>query len=239
MTETKHYGEFVNPPIKSVSCEIRFPTLLKISDSIDEFQVKVRDVLSDYYTQTIPRVFKGGLLDEKWWVFKTIDDALSLKVKNNSIVLSASKYVGFTPFFDIIKDYFETFFNKNKIDKFLRIGLRFINLEDFDDTECNLGILLKYFKLRYFKFNESDAIETFSVRYTIKEGESYMNVGEDYAINPQGKYSYQFDFDSYTDRDVNKSNYLTIIDKLHKNIIMTFENYITDEYRNEILMVKK
>jgi len=239
MAEIEQDKGYINPPIKSVSCEIRFPTLLTISESIPKFQAEVRDMLSDYYIQTIPKAYKGGILDETWWIFKSIDDILNLKVKNSSIALLSSNYVRFSPFFDIIKNYFESFFKINKIDKFLRIGLRYINRQDFDDVSCNLGILLKYFKTRYFKFNEDDPIETFSIMYNVKEGDYLMSVGEDYAKNPQGKYSYQFDFDSYTNRDVNKSNYLSIIEGLHNNILKTFENYITDDYRNEILKVKK
>lgn len=239
MTEITEVEQYINPPLKSVSCEIRFPTLLTISAKIPEFQVMLRDIFPDYYTQTIPRAYKGGVIDEIWWVFKSSNDALNLKVKNNSIVLTSTKYTSFTPFFNIIKENFEEFFNLNSLDRFLRIGLRFTNREDFENKESDLNILLKYFKLRFFKFNETDSIESFSVRYKIKEGDYSMNVGEDYNINPQGKYFYIFDFDSYIDKNVNKENYKSVVENLHKEIIKTFENYITDEYRNEILKVEK
>ncbi len=238
MTENTQDEEYQNPPVKSVSCEIRFPTLLSIKDKIVIIQGKVRDKLSGYYTQSVPIAYKGGIIEETWWIFKSNDDTLNLKIKDNSIALISTNYTHFTLFFDIIKESFDFFFKENKIEQFLRIGLRYTNREELKVTESGLSTLLKYFKLKYFKFRKEDPIENFSIRYTTKEGDYYMITLEDYTKS-QGKYIYQFDFDSYIENNTNINNYVSIIKNLHDNIMKTFKGYITTDYENDVLKVKK
>lgn len=230
---------FPNPPISSVSCEIRFPTLLTIEKTIPEFQSKIRNEFTGYYTQKIPRVYKSGVIDEMWWIFKSNDDTLSLKIKNNSIVLTSNNYNEFPPFFEIIKGYFESFFQLNNINKFLRIGLRYTNREEFEDKKPNLKRLLEYFSFKYFKFNENDTINNFNIRYNKNENDYYMIIVLEYGKNPQNKYSFLFDFDSYTSEEIDKENYIKVIDNLHSNILKVFYESITEQYKNDVLRVKK
>lgn len=228
---------FPNPPVKSVSCEIRFPTLLTIKETIPAFQAIVRNEFPDYFTQTTPRIYKSGVIDEISWNFKSNDDTLNLKIKTNTIVLTSSDYNEFEPYYNIVKEYFENFFELNELDKFLRIGLRYTNREEFDDKEPNLSKLLRYFNFNHFKFNENDKINNFSVRYNKIENEYYMNIVLDYGKDSQGKYSFLFDFDSYSSKEINKDNYINVLDKLHKNILKIFYEKITENYKNEVLRV--
>ena len=230
---------FPNPPTISVSCEIRFPTLLTIEKTIPEFQSKIRNEFPDYYTQKIPRVYKSGVIDETWWVFKSSDDTLNLKIKNSSIVLTSSDYNKFPPFFEIIKVYFENFFKLNNIDKFLRIGLRYTNREEFEDKKPNLKRLLEYFNFTHFKFNENDTFNNFNIKYNKNENNYYMFIVLEYGKNPQNKYSFLFDFDSYTSEEIDKENYVKVIDNLHNNILKVFHESITEKYKNDVLRVKK
>lgn len=230
---------FPNPPIESVSCEIRFPTLLTIKDSIIRFQSKIRNEFPDYYTQNIPKAYKSGIIDEMWWVFKSSDDNLGLKIKNSSIVLTSTSYKEFTPFFEIIKKYFEYFFEINSIVKYLRIGLRYTNREEFADKEPNLRKILGYFNLKHIKFEENDPINDFAIRYNKVESGLYMTVGLEYNKNPQGKYVFLFDFDSYTSEEIDKDHYIGVIEKLHTNILKFFNEIITEDYKNDILRVEQ
>lgn len=230
---------FPNPKIESVSCEIRFPTLLTIKDSIIRFQSKIRNEFPDYYTQNIPKAYKSGIIDEMWWNFKSSDDNLGLKIKNNSIVLTSTDYKEFTPFFEIIKTHFEYFFKLNSIDKFLRIGLRYTNREQFKDKEPNLRKLLKYFNLNHFTFEENDPINNFVLRYNKVESGLYMTVVLEYSKNPKGKYDFLFDFDSYTSEEIDKEHYIGVIENLHNNILKVFNEIITEEYKNDVLRVEQ
>ncbi len=237
---TEIYDEiFPNPPIKSVSCEIRFPTLLTIAKTIPEFQSKIRNEFTDYYTQTIPRVYKSGVMDERYWVFKSFNDTLNLKIKNSSIVLTSNDYNDFPPFFGIIKKYFENFFKLNNIDKFLRIGLRYTNIEEFEDKKPNLKRLLEYYSFAHFKFNEKDTINNFNINYSKNENDYYMFIALEYGKNPQNKYSFLFDFDIYNSEEIENDNYIKIIDNLHNNILKVFHESITEKYKNDVLRVKK
>lgn len=230
---------FPNPPIKTVSCEIRFPTLLTIKDTIPKFQAKIRNEFPDYYTQKVPRAYKSGIIDETWWIFKSSDDNLTLKLKNSSIVLTSTNYKEFTPFYEIIKTYFDNFFNLNSIDNFLRIGLRYINTEEFEDKEPNLHKLLEYFNLRHFTFEESDQFNNFAIRYNKIESELYMTVLLEYNKNLQGKYEFLFDFDSYTPKEIDRESYIGVIENLHKNILKVFHGIITEQYKDNVLRVEQ
>lgn len=227
---------FPNPPIKSVSCEIRFPTLLKIKDSIRDFQSIIRKGFPDYYSQKMPRVSKGGMvIDETWWVFKSYDETQTLRIKNSSIVLTFNKYNEFEPFFNIIKKYFNEFFNRNEIDTFSRIGLRYTNREDFDNKVPNLKKLMDYFTFENFKFKEIDKFENFNIQFNKKMNGYYLNITKEYGKNPENKYSLMFDFDSYITGEIKKGEYINIIADLHHNILKTFHNNITEKYKEEVL----
>lgn len=230
---------FPNPPIESVSCEIRFPALLTIKDSIPQFQSNLRNEFPEYYTQIIPRARKSGIIDERWWTFKSSDDNFGLKIKNSSIVLTSTDYKEFTPFFEIINTNFENFFVLNSIDKYLRIGLRYTNREQFEDKEPNLRKLLEYFNLKHFTFEENEPINNFALRYNKVESGLYMTVILEYSKNPQGKYEFLFDFDSYTSEEVDKEHYIGVIENLHHNILIVFNEIITEEYKNNVLRVEQ
>lgn len=234
---TKNYEEiFPNSPLVSVSCEIRFPSLLVIKNKIPLFQSEIRNTFQDYYTYTRPNVSKSGVvIDERWWVFKSINDDLNLRVKNSSIVLSSSFYQEFKYFFTLLSKTFEIFFQINDIEKFSRVGLRFTNKQDFEDKTANLQRLNEYFNFRYLKLEPKDNIDNFQIRYSKKKADYNLNILKEYGKNPQNKYSYFFDFDSYFYADIDRENYLKIIENLHQNILEEFHNSITEKYKIEIL----
>lgn len=234
---TINYEEiFPNSPLVSVSCEIRFPSLLLIKNKIPQFQSNIRNTFQDYYTQKRPNVSKSGLvIDETWWVFKSTNDDLNLRVKNNSIVLSSSFYREFKMFFALLSNTFDIFFGLNDVTEFSRVGLRFTNRQDFEDKTPNLQRLNEYFNFRYLKFDQKDKIDNFQLRYSNKKADYNLNISKEYGKNPQNKYSYFFDFDSYFYADIDRENYLKIIEDLHRNILEEFYNSITEKYKNEIL----
>lgn len=227
-----------NPPLKSLSCEIRFPTLLKIVDTIPDFQNIIRETLPNYYTQSIPVASKHGIVDEFSWNFRSDLNGIGLRVKNNLIVLQSDKHVKFSVLLEYIKDFFGEFFRVNEINNFSRIGLRYINREDFNEEEPNLDNVLRYFNLIYTNLEENVRINNFNVQFNRKEDNYYINIINKYSKRQDDRYSFLFDYDCYYMDDLDIDNYLDILENLHDKILKSFEENITNEYL-QILMSRE
>lgn len=226
----EHLKGINNPPLKSISCEIRFPTLLKISDKIPDFQEKIRESLPNYYTQTLPSTSKYGLVDEFTWNFRSDKQEIGLRVKNNLIVLIVDEYIKFSTLFKYIKDFFGEFFKINSIKKFSRIGLRYVNREDFKEKEPNLQKVLRYFNLFYTNIDENTKIDSFNLQFRKQEENFSINIINKYGKRQDDRYSFVFDYDCYYKKSSNFENYLDILKDLHDNILKHFKDNITKEY---------
>ena len=161
----ENLNDIKNPPLKSISCEIRFPTLLKISDKIPDFQDKIREFFPNYYTQTLPTTSKHGIVDEFYWNFRSDKQEIGLQVKNNLIALIVGEYMRFSTIFELVRNFFGEFFKINNIKKFSRIGLRYINREDFKEKEPNLQEVLRYFNLIFTNIDENTKINSFNIQF--------------------------------------------------------------------------
>jgi len=93
MSDQNSNTKFPNSQLREVNCGIRFPALLKITNRIKDFQSKIRNDLPIFETQNTPALSKQGYyIEETWWLFKSEDQNLTLKLKNNSIILSTNSY---------------------------------------------------------------------------------------------------------------------------------------------------
>lgn len=219
-----------NPPLKSISCEIRFPTLLKISDKIPDFQDKIRERFPNYYTESLPTASKHGIVDKFSWNFRSDKQDLGLRVRNNLIVLIVGEYMRFSTIFEYVKDFFGEFFNINRIEKFSRIGLRYINREDFKEKEPNLRKVLKYFNLFFTNIDENTKINNFNIQFNKQEENLSINIINKYSQRQDDRYSFVFDYDCHYTNSPNINNYLEIFKELHNNILKHFRVNITQEY---------
>ncbi|MFX1568137.1 MAG: TIGR04255 family protein [Promethearchaeota archaeon] len=224
-----------NPPLKSISCEIRFPTFLKIADKIPDFQDKIREVFPKYYTQTLPTTSKHGIVDEFSWNFRSDKQEIGLRVKNNLIVLIADEYMRFSIISKYIEEYFGEFFKINNIDKFSRIGLRYINREDFNEKEPDIQKVLRYFNLFFTNIDENTKINNFNIQFNKKEEKYNINIINKYGKRQDDRYSFVFDYDCYYINSSTIENYLEILNRLHDTILKHFKENIKKEYLDFIM----
>lgn len=238
MSDQNSDEKFPNSQLREVNCAIRFPAFIKISDRIKDFQSKIRNNMPFFETQNRPALSQQGYyIEETWWLFKSEDQNLILKVKNNVVILSTNNYTTFDKFYEDLKSNMGAFLEmyRDEINQFSRIGLRYINRYDFMHENSNIEELMKYFKLLYLNLDEIDEVNNFNVFFNKKIHEFNINITNIYNKNPKGKYSFLYDYDSYHLGNSNLNNYLEIIEKLHKNIKETFEKNITTDFKVEVL----
>jgi len=229
--------KYLNPPLKRVVCEIRFPTLLKIADSIEEFQSKIRDKLPEYLSRTEPRLIKDGtLLEETWWNFTSSDGKTAFKVKNNLALLTSQEYKTFDIFIKEIEEFFNLFFDTTPtLNKYTRIGLRYTNTHIIM-SKTPFKELQKYFTFPEIKINEGMEYLAFNSKFSRKIDDNNLHVGYSYDKNQEDNYVFLFDYDSYHLGEIERVNYIDMIKALHLNIKKSFHSNITDKYKEEILM---
>lgn len=233
--------KFQNPPLNSISFEIRFPSYIKISEQIPDFQSDVREELPYFFSQSTPKYSKHGVVEEMSWIFRSDSDDIILRIKNNLITLTIDKYVEF----DIVQKYINKFFPQflNKIEKltnFTRIGLRYINSYNFGERKSNVEKFLAYFKLSHLVINTSDIIDSFNFFITKKMDDYHMNLKYKYGIPPNGEeYIFLFDYDCFASGSFKKDNFNKIVIDLKQLITKNFKENITEKFITDVLKVKE
>lgn len=137
--QLKHYERKIyrNNTIADVTCQINFPTILKINspDTISKFQDKIRKEYQIYKVEA--RIFPGYIQGDNAFVqpaivnehrFSNENSDWVVAISQDYITFSNTKYERFETFIEKFTAVIETFITEFSPSEFIRIGLRYRNI---------------------------------------------------------------------------------------------------------------
>lgn len=112
--------------LDQVICQLRYPALLSVDRNIDLFQERVRDTYPKYSPEPIVPL---GVANPPGagHIFTSSDGMWSVNVSTGAVSLTSRKYLDWNDFESKFIQVFEPFTSVFGIEKFNRIGLRYIN----------------------------------------------------------------------------------------------------------------
>lgn len=243
MTENRIdiYEVFENPLLAEVILELRFPTRLKIPSYIADFQ---EDILSEF--PKLNEIFgkKIGISPEsesesyKYWEFTNPQNKTRCRVFNNKFVLMSNEYKSWedhnsTRGFKNIADFLlHTFLSRISINQFDRVGLRYINKVEIEDSSKRWfkKYFIPLFNIKYYSIEEM--LENI-VRIRFKKGENEKIIIQSTFIRENDISYYLLDFDAYSE-NIKKEDLDSTISSLHEIILKEFHSLITDDCREKL-----
>jgi len=238
LTERNLEEIFPKNYLTSVACEIRFDPLLMIQNKIPEFQEKIRGELPLFGFESIIPVVEASITTQysgvNQWMFRSKDKTKTLKIVVNRIGFIVSKYSNFSNFYPEMIKYFNDFFKICNIDKFSRIGLRYVNefkLNEFEDSQQIS--LEKFFNVALNKALIEE-YSPFQFGTTIRsERDKYkIIIRNEFNTNISGESNYIIDIDAFKSGILEKKKLETVIKELHILELQEFHRNITDEVIN-------
>lgn len=218
-------------PLKSVSCEVRFPALLRIeTEPPVAFQDGVRHAFPIYgkiNTAVLgglpPQILAamGELSTGVSYSFATSDGSYSVKLASSSLALTSSHYVMWDEFIERLKLVLDCF-SKVYIPTFYsRVGLRYQNAI----KRSELGLKEKKWAdllrpelvgvLALGGWEEPDELISI-VRSKLDSQDNCFRLQHGFGqIDNDPEIAYLLDFDFYTDKQIEVSDVLAKIDRLH------------------------
>jgi len=232
---------FLNPTIRQVIFQIRFPNLFYLESRMGEFQMKVMKdfpksglTLSRQFViaevDKIPDVVKmqdesRGLEVGKIWNFAS-ENGVELHVKTNSLDLSSTLHKTYNNpketnrFRDMIKNAVDAFLEVAPIPIISRIGLRYID-------NCPVPAQDNVAYREYYntclpldRFALADA-EDMSYSVRVRRGKHFVRFVEAFQ-KADGKPQLMFDFDGYA-LNIDSATYLAVTDELHNLVVAEYE----------------
>lgn len=234
---------FLNPTVKKVVFQIRYPNLFAIEKIIGDYQLKIMDrfpnsqlllkqqfVLADInvgrsiesrnYEPDSPSVLKI-------WNFTT-DDGVELNIHTDSLDISSSLHKTYdnpdvdNRFRDSIQFAVDKFLETvNIIPKFTRIGLRYIDECPVSkkDNESFLAWYKSTFPLTRFPLERALNLK---MEARVIKDRGFLKFSESFQ-DSNGILKYTLDFDGYKE-NIKSSEYLSTTDQLHELIAEEFKN---------------
>lgn len=225
---------FINPTVKEVDFEIRFPNLFYIENKIGELQLKI---MNEFPNSSLvfraPIAFanvgaKGeyslppGFQEEagnKIWEFESEKD-YELKISSNSLIISSKHHKTYNlgnddKFRDLIEFVLENFFEVMPITIINRIGLRYIDecplpSKDNETFNCYYNSV---FPIDRFNLSNTEEMD---FKTLIKEGNYYLRYVESLQ-KIDDEYRLILDFDGSA-KKIKTDKYLEVTDALHELI---------------------
>jgi uncharacterized protein (TIGR04255 family) len=235
---------FLNPTVKTVAFEIRFPNLFYLENRVGDFQIEVMPkfpesklliraniILADFgpevKAENLPKD-RDSLAQKKIWSFRSesgielnlLTDSLNLQSTVHKTYNSASAAERFRDTIDFVLSRFFKVFNVPIV---TRIGLRYID-------ECPvppLGDFEKWYSttLPCRRFPLSDTIES-KVVTRVKRDNYFFTYNELFRVTKDGT-TLTLDFDSYAER-VESGKCLEVTDRLHEIISEEYEKTLKE-----------
>lgn len=231
---------FLNPTVKQVIFQIRFPNLFAMEKMIGDYQLKIMDrfpnsqllfsknfiianVVPGKSIQDVVPPEESGI--KKIWNFKS-DNGVELNVQTDSIDMTSTLHKTYNNpsvpnrFRDAIEFAIKSFFEIVRIPKINRIGLRYI--DECPVTNVSSVDFLKWyntaFALQRFPIEEAVNLN-FEAR--VRKGDCFLRFMEVFQ-NDNGKLTYTLDMDGYKS-EINSTEYLQTTDRLHDLICDEFK----------------
>jgi len=165
----ENLNDIKNPPLKSISCEIRFPTLLKISDKIDSVTGRDTDSWDGYYK-----------------IHKYVRDDIKYAYDAKIPVITSYTYMG-TSYSPVVTG-FDCETRQNMIQ----------TLEytvEYEQGDCDDQAILEYCMIQYYREYIVDVhYSLYLAHITFNDGNSHVAVflpvteGKICILDPAGQY---------------------------------------------------
>jgi uncharacterized protein (TIGR04255 family) len=235
---------FKAPMLDEVVFEARFPILLYLPKKIDEFQTQIIGKFpecKEMIQQKIPLLMTKDIdnfNNEIVWEFKNQELNTSLIVNRNRFALVSKKYKswnhheGSDGFYDILKHITDIFLKIYPIQRFERLGLRYINKMTLAERTGT------YFKEYFHPLTDIDKypIETLSenfCRLRIKKANGIeLAIQSTFEYLPE-KTNYLIDLDAFV-LNTNSNDLSSRLEGLHANILSEFHSLITEKWRDKM-----
>jgi uncharacterized protein (TIGR04255 family) len=230
--------------LAEVAFEARFSTLYSIPKKIDEFQ----QLIFEEFDKSNELKLQGVTLQpnqepvleaELAWEFIHKDGDPIIRLFKNKIIVFSKAYSSYdapegNSYKDRISYTIERFESLFKINKFTRMGLRYINT--FEVEEKSNDWLERYFKPLYDleKYPMQDTLE-FKFALRIKREKANLVIQGGYISKDNLKYV--LDFDAYKE-DCRTEDYLNVLNDLHDSIKSEFKSTITEEMQEKLGVLK-
>ncbi|MFA5164204.1 MAG: TIGR04255 family protein [Candidatus Omnitrophota bacterium] len=236
---------FMNPTVKEVIFQIRFPNLFYIENKIGEIQTRIMekfpksallfrrkllfaDVGPEGKIEEIPSVEGQG---KKIWRFNS-DNNFQLNILSDSLDITSSYHKTYNlgdgdKFRDIIKYVMDNFLAVVSLPIINRIGLRYV--DECPVLEKTNSTFAKWYNTAFplSRFSIDNAIEM-SFNTTLKRSEYCIRYVESLAKHKnKEEYKLVLDYDGYA-VNIKSSEYLKTTDELHDLISNEYENTIKE-----------
>lgn len=233
---------FVNPTVKTVAFEVKFPNLFFLESKIGDLQIKLMERFPEsallYRRQVLladvmpgspaPDLMQPGpdeSSSQKIWQFKSPQNYV-VNVQANSIVIQSNYHKTYNlgdgdRFRDAIKFLMDAFLELTRIPLITRIGLRYI--DECPIPEKNNEEFSKYYNSVFplTRFNLTDATEM-DFKTVVKRGDAFVRYVESLLRSDNETYKLILDFDGFQER-IPSDQYLAVTDHLHELISAEFE----------------
>ena len=230
--------------IKSVSCELKFPVLLKIEKYIPEYQELIRDNFPGFSISRGPSFAIGPKeIIEKEISFEELSDygfsnekeGRTVKIKSNAIVLTFAKFNIYDEFESTFFEIVDKFIEILDIGYFSRLGLRYINHIPLNIDLPITNQLVNNFNCIISDDNlqaHNNLVGLNSVIRWSTEDNYTINLANQIGNDPIGKPIYVIDLDVYQSGvKVSPNDYKPITKKLHNLLIPEFHKNIKDPFK--------
>lgn len=235
---------FQFPPLKEVAFEINFDSRLKIEAKISNYQDKIIEDLPKFAEEhslkgfpemAMPDLVRG--MGTRLFVFENEQRSEILKISSSNFNYVTKQYVSFDTYKQKLKEFLDKFNDIFKIERFKRIGLRYINNIEIDSQD-GIYDFTKYVKpvLNLDSIPLSEVITGFA-EIRLKKDDKKLTIrsgliGEAFKREVNRKVGiYVLDLDCYKDEEAESGNFDTKIDEFHEVIETEFLNSVTEEYK--------
>ena len=231
---------FLNPTVKQVVFQIRFPSLFYVESKIGEFQIRIMkpfpssslmyrrniviaDLPSEAKVEDLPAEVQADQA-RNIWVFKSADETVEVNLSQDSMSLLSRRHKTYDHrnasseerFRDMIQFAVDEFLGVVPLPIISRIGLRYIDEcpVPAKNTTTFRDWYNTSFALDRFPLEDAENIE---FKTCLKRGRNFLRFAEVFKQKEDGNAAYVLDFDAYN-INVEPPDYLAVADELHELI---------------------
>lgn len=220
--------------IKTALCEVRFPTLIELEDSVPKNFVNAlrKDYPISEVRKNVNFGIDGASKPETIFIYTSRKKDWSVALRSNAISLECKKdYTDFSTFLGRLSHVMKEANKFIESPFYTRVGLRYIDNHPIKISELDGWIKPEF--LNPFRKLGSDPFFWNVIQGNTSSG----NFTFQYGTDRQDSDLYVMDFDFYSE-DVDVSEFLSLTKKLHRDSLDLFD-YTLDAKSREFLAGKK
>lgn len=230
-------------PLIEVICQLRFPSVLRIERTPDDFQEQVRNEFPFFeraaapkLTQLPPEIIEalGAQIAPINYRFRTEDGLTTLSLTPDALALSTTGYILWEEFWRQLRIGLDALVRVYRPSFYTRIGLRYRNsidrqklgLDDRPWADLLAPWIIGELTLPLFEGQVAEAARQLRVRLPDSKGAVFLQ--HSLAPSPAGSRVYVIDLDFYTDQKTEVEHAEPILDHFRKRAGWGFRWCITD-----------